>query len=122
MADKFIPSFGDLDKLSNGDRANDTLETCRGWARWDGDSEAAMLFTISDAQGAKQGFMYGLTLGFAALHNRIHYMYVYGTDQKLRESFGALTQAARPNDNCHTVLGSPRAKLHREGRKNQERC
>lgn len=78
-------AFGNLDKLQSGDRAADTLELYKGYYRWDGDSEASMLFTISEGQGFKQGFVYGITLGFAALKNRIHKMYVYGVDGNLKK-------------------------------------
>ena len=75
MATNFIPSFGDLDRLASGDKANDTLEAYDGYRRWDGDAEASML-----------GFVYVFTLGFAALHSRIVKMFVYGVNQKLKES------------------------------------
>ena len=81
-----ISSFGNLDQLASGDKANDTLEAYAGYARREAEAEASMLFTISDGQAARQGLAYGLTLGLAALHSRIHKLYVYGTDQELRES------------------------------------
>lgn len=79
-------AVGNMEKLQSGDRASDTLETYKGYYRWDGDSEASMLFSISEGQGFKQGFVYGITLGFAALKNRIHNMHVYGADESLRKA------------------------------------
>ena len=86
MEKNYVPSFGDLDKLSNGDKAKDTLETYAGYDRWQGETEASMLFHISYGQIGRQGIAYVFILGLAALHSQIHKMYVYGTDQELRKS------------------------------------
>ena len=86
MAKNFVPSFGDLDKLASGDKANDTLEAYDGYRQWEGDPQASMLFSLSNGQVARQGFAYFFTLGLAALHSRIVKMFVYGVDQKLRAS------------------------------------
>ena len=86
MATNYVPSFGDLDQLTSGDKAKDTLEAYEGYGRWEGESEESMLFTVSDGQAARQGIAYVGTLGLAALHSRIRRMHVYGTDEKLRKS------------------------------------
>ena len=110
MSKNFVPSFGDLDKLANGDKANDTLVEYDGYRRWEGDPEASMQFSLSNGQVARQGLAYVFSVGLAALHSRIVKMFVYGVDQKLLK---ALETAHRLHGQMTIATLCPIARDHK---------